>query len=250
LLVSTTQQTPLICVYLPPGDTTELEYLTEALNRFPNQQPIVIGDLSTDLEDLSQTRTMETNNLLASYGLINMIAQFQQRRKHRNCKTWLHMRNDPLIESRCNYILGTDKQLFKSVQICTPRHYTSDHRMVLAKYMAETPKAHKKYLNEWQKFLIPEPPRPLTLHNFHFKELQRQCPPCPKRAKAAMKSWILPQTIKLLNTRCALRRHKYYDKAEGRRLTRLIKIAIHDNQKKKNRGSRTRNQESTEQQVL
>jgi exonuclease III len=124
LLVSATRHTPLIGAYLPPGEQVDLEYLTKALERFPNQQPLILGDLNTDLEDPTRPRSIETNNLLSTYGLIDMIAQFQQRRRHRDRTTWFQRKQDTMITARCDYILGSNRRLFKAVRICTPRHFT------------------------------------------------------------------------------------------------------------------------------
>jgi hypothetical protein len=99
--------------------------------------------------------------------------------------------------------------------------------MVVAKYLAESTTSHRRYLQGRRKFPIPEPPKPLTLPNYLFEELQLQCPPHPKRFKAAQKLWLSPTTMKRLDTRCALRRNKNYDKALCRRLTRQITKAIY-----------------------
>jgi hypothetical protein len=49
-LVSGEKRTTIIVVYLPPNDLDDLPYLDEALQRFPDITPIVLGDLNVDLD--------------------------------------------------------------------------------------------------------------------------------------------------------------------------------------------------------
>jgi exonuclease III len=51
LLVTGNKSTPLIGAYLPPSHLDNLPHLMEALNRYPHQKPILMGDLNIDMAD-------------------------------------------------------------------------------------------------------------------------------------------------------------------------------------------------------
>jgi hypothetical protein len=54
--------------------------------------------------------------------------------------------------SRCDYILSTDRRIFSNVTIRGPRHYTTDHYMVLGILLSEPMKAHQSYINGRKRY--------------------------------------------------------------------------------------------------
>jgi hypothetical protein len=66
-----------------------------------------------------------------------------------------------------------------------------------------------------------------------FQELKHRCPDPPQRNKKVRKPWISEATIKLMDTRCALRRDPQHDRTASRQLDRQIKSSLHDDRKKR-----------------
>lgn len=95
--------------YIPPADLSTLEFVNRALDDLPQgQQPLLLGDLNVDLDDPRDERAQSIAADLASYGFEDMSAHFRQRRGFRHGTTWMQCRNDEMVRSRCDYILGTD----------------------------------------------------------------------------------------------------------------------------------------------
>ena len=56
-VVTDKKQTPIIYTYLLPSTLEHLPYLEEYLTRFQYQEPIVIGDLTTDIRKPQNTHS-------------------------------------------------------------------------------------------------------------------------------------------------------------------------------------------------
>ena len=65
-------------------------------------------------------------------GLEDMAAHFLPRKRKwgRERRTWAMVRGGKAVRSRTDYILGTDRSLFRNVAVRDPRH-NSDHYMVM-----------------------------------------------------------------------------------------------------------------------
>ena len=68
--------TPRVVTYLPPSTLEHLSDLEEALQRF--REPIVLGDLYVDLKETRSLLIQHVSNLLAKYGLIDLVRHFRQ----------------------------------------------------------------------------------------------------------------------------------------------------------------------------
>ena len=68
--------TPIVGAYLPPLTLEHLPYLEEALKCF--REPIVLGDLYVDLKETRSLLIQHVSNLLAKYGLIDLVRHFRQ----------------------------------------------------------------------------------------------------------------------------------------------------------------------------
>ena len=90
------------------------------------------GDFNTDLgETASDGRGTEIVAALTEAGVEDMMAHFLPRKLPwgRERRTWIMVREGRVIRSRTDYLLGTDRSLFRNVAVRDPRH--SDHFMVV-----------------------------------------------------------------------------------------------------------------------
>ena len=72
--------------YLTPSMLEHLPDLEEALQRFRN--PIVLGYLNVYLDEARILQIQSVLDLLAEYGIIDLVPHFQQRRRFQDLKTW------------------------------------------------------------------------------------------------------------------------------------------------------------------
>ena len=208
--------------------------MTAALDRFPNQPPILLGDLNVDLLQLRSNRNQEVAALIATYGLEDMLLHFKQRKSFTHRQTWHQLRDGKLLRSRCDYILGTDRRLFETVGIRDPRHYSSDHYMIMARYLIRPTPSHKSYLRGRKRFPLTLPTRgPLNKADTLFQEVKANFPETPPPKPHASKTWLSPATLSLIDTRCSLCRNPRHDRAEARRLTRAINASINEDRKRR-----------------
>ena len=84
-IVTGLTRTPLAGAYLPPSTLKHLTDLEEALQRF--MEPIFLRDLNVDLDEERRPRSQRVADLLAKYGLIDLVRHFRQSRRFWNLKT-------------------------------------------------------------------------------------------------------------------------------------------------------------------
>ena len=124
-LVSGLTWTPLVGAYLPPSTLEHLQDLEETLKSF--KDPIILGDLNVELDEARSPRIKQVGDLIAEYGLIDLVCHFRQRRSFQNLKTWSQVRQGTVLRLRCDYILRTDRRHFELVEICDMRNFSLDH---------------------------------------------------------------------------------------------------------------------------
>jgi hypothetical protein len=112
----------------------------------------LLGDLNVDLNNLRDDRAKQVATMTADLGLENLLSPFRQRRIHKGGFTWHMRRNDKIIKVRCDYILGSDWDLFTKVSIKDPRHFSSDHYMVKGTILSRPRKENKSYSRRQTKF--------------------------------------------------------------------------------------------------
>jgi hypothetical protein len=151
-LVTGRRRVPIVGVYIPPGDLTTIEYLSRALDRFPQGNPVVLGDLNVDLQSPWDARGTEIASALSGHGLEDMLLHFKSRQAFKQGKTWSMVRNGTSVDSRCNYLLGTDCRMFTNVQIKNPRCFSSDHLMILARMLSAPQWSNRRYLQGRKRF--------------------------------------------------------------------------------------------------
>ena len=119
------QETPLIWVYLPLSTLDHLPDLGKDLNRFPGRDPVVLGSMNSEIVHLRNPRYQQVSDFLASFGLVDLLGHFQQRLHYRHLQTQWHFRR--VLQSRCDYVLGLNRQKSKTVGIQHPLNFASDH---------------------------------------------------------------------------------------------------------------------------
>ena len=124
----------IVGVYLAPDDTETMERVIEAIRSRPRgAERLVAGDLNVDLATPEGDRRAEDiATTLETEGLEDMARHFLPR-DIRWCwdqRTWGMLRKGREVWSRTDYILGTDRCLFRNVAVRDPRQ-NSDHYMVL-----------------------------------------------------------------------------------------------------------------------
>ena len=124
-----------------------------------------------------------------------------------------------MVRSRTDYILGTDRRLFKNVAVRDPRHNT-DHSMVLGCLPGAPLEATRRYQGgrkRWPVRPLAEPSRTDTL----FAALRRAVPkPVPQEARR--NAWISAETWRIIDERVAMRQDPRYGQADRRRLGKEI----------------------------
>ena len=119
---------------LNPDDTLKIENVVAALKECPRGAALLVaGDFNVNLAEPEGDRREEDITAdMATEGLEDMLAHFLPCRRSwcRDGWTWSMIREGREVQSRTDYILGTDRRLFGDVSIQDPRH-NSYHYMVL-----------------------------------------------------------------------------------------------------------------------
>ena len=153
----------IVGVYLAPEDTTMMKRVSEALWSKPRgAELLVAGDFNVDLTSPEGDRRAEDIAMsLVTEGLEDMARHFLPR-ENRWCWEWRTggmIRKGREGRSRTDYILGTDRRLFRNVSIRYPRH-NSDHYMVLSCLPSASLTEHNRYLGGRKKWPLRPPTKP------------------------------------------------------------------------------------------
>ena len=121
-------------VYIAPEDTTTMERVVEAIQRKPQgAELLVAGDFNVDIPaPEGDQRAEDIATELVTAGLEDMAWHFLPREKQwcRDRQTWGMLRKGQVVRYRTDYILGTERRLFRNNTVRDPRH-NLDHYMVL-----------------------------------------------------------------------------------------------------------------------
>ena len=124
----------IIGCYLAPDNTSMIERVVAVLTDRPKGTAlVVVGHLNTDLEESENNRRgTEIAAAMTAAGVEDMTAHFIPRRRRwgRERRTWSMVREGRVVRSRTEYLLGTDRSLFRIVSVREPRHNT-DRFMVV-----------------------------------------------------------------------------------------------------------------------
>ena len=209
----------IVGAYVAPEDEVTMETVVAAIGRKPpGVELMVAGDFNVDIMAPEGNRRAENIATdLATVGVEDMAQHFmpQRRRWNRDRRTWDMRRKGQVVRSRTDYILGTDRRLFKNVAVRDPWH-NSDHYMVLGCLPSAPLSETKRYLGGRKRWPVRPPTEPSRTDTL-FAALRRAVPkPTPREARR--NAWISAETWRLIDNKVSTRRDPRYGKAERRRL--------------------------------
>jgi hypothetical protein len=228
LIISGDKKMPLIGAYLSPTSLDSLPDFEEALTRFNGYTNLVVaGDFNADIHDLTEPRNRTIAACFAAHGLFDLLPHFRQRKNFRHNTTWYQIRQGMLYQSRCDYILSTDRRLFEMVGLRDPSSYSTDHLMLRCRLLCQPTRCHKRYLQGRRQFPLKVPNMgPLTQADTLYRELKSLIHIPPPTPRTNPPQWMSATTLRLMDTRAALCRNKHHSRQEARRLTRQIKQSL------------------------
>ena len=91
--------------------------LKEVLNRFLGRDPIVIGDLNADAGLMKKPWNQKVADFLYYFGLVDLLGNFRKRLRFLHNNTWWQVHQGKFLCLRCDYILVSYRQVFKTVGI-------------------------------------------------------------------------------------------------------------------------------------
>ena len=96
-------------------------------------------------------------------GAEDMTAHFLPRKRPwgRELRTWSMVREGRVIRSQTDYLLGTDRILFRNVTVRDPRH-NFDHYMLVGHLRSETAREHARYIKGRRKMPLKPPTEPTS----------------------------------------------------------------------------------------
>jgi hypothetical protein len=171
-------------------------------------------------------RCLQIATMVADFGLEDLISHFHQKFIYREKFTWWMRRGNLIIKAKCDYILVSKRGLFTKIAIHNPRHYSSDHYMVMGT-IASIPKREKKSYSMSRKSfpLKREKFAPINKADSIFDKIKYFV---EKDARTIRRwsSWISPETWKFVDSRAALRRNGKKQCTEGRKFSRKFSKVI------------------------
>ena len=164
------------------------------------------GDLKTDLEDSeSDRRRSEIAVEMMEAGVEDMTAHFLPRKQRygRERRTWSMVWEGKVVRSRTDYLLGTDRGLFRNVSVRDPQRNTN-HFMVVGCLRSAPEWEHAR--NIMGRTTMPlRPPTDPTRKDGIFAALWRAVPKSHARDRYK-NAWISEETWRLVNKRVSTQR--------------------------------------------
>jgi hypothetical protein len=207
---------------IPPKDESIIESIGKAFDILPKGPRILLGDMNVNLNNPRNGRGLQIATVVADLGLEDLISHFHQKCNDWEKFTWWMRRGNSIIKAKCDYILGSERGLFTKTAIRNPRHYSSDHYMVMGTIASRPKRENKSYSRSWKSFpLKRNKTTPINKADSIFDEIKSFV---EKDAHTTRRwsSWISPEMWKLVDSRAALQRHGKTQCDEGRKLSRKI----------------------------
>ena len=132
------------------------------------------------------------------------------------------VREGKVIRSRTDYLLGTDRSLFRNVAVRDPRH-NSDHYMVVGQLWGGTARYHVRYIKGRRRLPL-LPPKESKREDKLFGDLRRAMPK-PHEQENHRNVWVSNETWRFVNERVSARRRKRV-RATLRRLGRAVRASL------------------------
>jgi hypothetical protein len=212
--------------YIPTKDESIIESIGKAFDSLPKGQRILLGDLNVNINNPRNDCGLQVATIVADFGLEDLISHFHQKCNYREKFTWWMRRGNSIIKVKCDYILGSERGLFTKIAIRNPRHYSSDHYMVMGNIPSRPKRENTYYYRSRNSFPLKRNKiTPLKKADKIFDEIKSFVEK-DARTTRRWSSWISPETWKLVDIRAALRRHEKTQCAEGRKLLRKISKGI------------------------
>ena len=127
-------------------------HITTTLACFSRRKVILVGDLNLDFGSIKLERDMLIADILVTSGLLDMHRHFKSARRRRRPATWHHKREGNVIKSRPDYFLCSNQQIIRQYGIHDPRHFATNHKLVLDTLISNTLMENKSYLHGRSKF--------------------------------------------------------------------------------------------------
>ena len=139
------------------------------------------------------------------------------------------VREGKVVSSRTDYLIGTDRSLFRNVYVRDPRHNT-DHFMVVGCLHSAPEQEHTRYIaGRWKSPL--RPPSVPTREDGIFAALRRAVPK-PHARDRHKSEWISEETWRLFDKRVSARRETGFQ-ARIRRLGHAIRASLQGDRKRR-----------------
>ena len=164
------------------------------------------GDLNTDMgAPENDRRGTEIAAATMEAGVEDITSHFLPRKRPwgRELRTRSMVRKRRVVRSRTDYLLGTDRSLFRNVSVKDPRH-NADHYMVVGHLRSATARDHTRYIKGRRKMLLKPPTEP-TRKDELFEALRRAVPK-PHERERHKNAWISEKKWRLANKRVSARR--------------------------------------------
>jgi hypothetical protein len=214
--------------YIPPKDESIIESIGKAFDSLPKGPRILLGDLNVNLNN-PRIATM-----VSDLGLEYLVSHFHQKYKYREKFTWWIRRVNSIIKAKCDYILGSERGLFTKIAIRNPRHYSSNHCMVMGTIASRPKRENKSYSRSRKSFpLKRDKVTPINKADSIFFDEIKSFMEKDVGTTCRWSSWISPETWKLVDSRAALQCSGKKQCAEGRKLSRKISKGIKADRKER-----------------
>ena len=97
------------------------------MNCFPGRDPVLLGDPNAGISRLRNNWYQLVAYFVASFGMVDLLDHFRNRLFYHNLYMWLQVHQGQILLPRCEYILGSDKMMFKTIGISDPQNFASKH---------------------------------------------------------------------------------------------------------------------------
>ena len=167
--------------------------------------------------------SQRVSDLLAEYVLIDLVRHLQQQRMFRDLKTCPQFRQETVLRSRCDYIIGTYWRRFDLVGIRDMRNYTLDHFAIRARLLRHPTCYHTQYLRGRRALTLRIPTTvELSKEDANFQTLKTLEPVSPKLKCPPRPLCMSPNYIRFIDKRVALQRKPQHSCNVERGLTRSV----------------------------
>ena len=139
------------------------------------------------------------------------------------------VRKGRVVRSRTDYLLGTDRSIFRNVSVRDPSHNTN-HYMVVGHLRSTKARDHAHYIKGRREMPL-KPPKEPTREDELFEDLQREVPK-PHEREQHKNAWISEETWRLADERVSARRGTRA-RTRIRRLGRAIRASLKGDRKRR-----------------